>query len=266
MQHVTRLQIQFHKIRQEEEDFKRTQNSELYARATPATREKFGKIRLEYSQKSADAQKRLKQAVTTLVQLPDFSAPVRQARDPALDGERVLRYTDELKAWIRDLQLDKRIPQEEPEPQEALDEQREDSKMADPVPTGAELRARGTWTWNEIKAALAELETRVEHTAEDLAMNAFTHYDKIEEEFEKEAEAFILEKQAEQASLNNEEIQRLSAQADGVGDALSGQAILAADIITKICVKEAELSEILAETKMFQDMGKEVCILTFIRD
>lgn len=264
MQHVIRLQIQSQKIRREEEDFKRAQNSDLYSRATPATREKFGKARLEYSREFADVQKRLKRALSTLVQLPDFSAPAKQPRDPVLDGERVLRYTEELKAWIEDLQLEKRIPQEELEALETSDEHQEDMdiKMADPVPTGAELRARGTWTWNEVKDALKDLEMRVERTTEDLAMNAYTHHDKIEEEFENKAEEFILEKKTERSALNVEEAQRLASQANIVGDALSAQAILAADVITRIHAQEAELAVITAETKEIQDMCREVCMLS----
>ena len=154
LQQAVRRQTEFDQATAELDQWRKTRNSEEFARATPATRTKLEARRIEIGQKQLDAEKKLKLALDGLVELPELSAAYSAQIQYAVNETEMLKFQSGLKAWIQQASqhpVMQKKKEKEPKPPE-------DTKEKSITPEDPFSRDPSEWTLDNIKSALVELE------------------------------------------------------------------------------------------------------------
>lgn len=149
-----RRQTEYDQASAELDQWRRTRNSEEYARATTATRKKIEARRIEIGQRQLDAEKKLKLALDGLAELPDLSAAHLARVQYAVNEAEMLKFHNELREWIQQAIQHPVMQQKEPEP---LEEPEEKSV----TPEDPFSRDPNEWTLDDIRNAFVELENRL---------------------------------------------------------------------------------------------------------
>ncbi|KAF8625219.1 hypothetical protein AX15_005520 [Amanita polypyramis BW_CC] len=152
LQQAVRRQTEYDQASSELDQWRRTRNSEEFARATLETRKKLEAKRLEIGQKQSDAEKKLKAAVDGLAEFPDLSAPEFGRVQYAFNEAEMARFQIELKEWIRQVNQHPIVQGKEPE--------------KSVTPEDPFLRDPNEWTSDDIRLALTELENHAEHLSD----------------------------------------------------------------------------------------------------
>jgi chaperonin cofactor prefoldin len=163
MQDVVVCQVLLLRAQGEEDRWKRTQASQEYERASFRARQMLDSHRTTYADKVKIAKKQLHKALERLVDLPDFATHNRSI-GPGLTREALTTYTTEFKEWVQDLELHKRV---------LLEQATASPKRL----TAKELFERGHWTFRELREAIAQLEERLNNTAEEIYADVYTRFD-----------------------------------------------------------------------------------------
>ncbi|KDR85696.1 hypothetical protein GALMADRAFT_132359 [Galerina marginata CBS 339.88] len=240
--------------------WKRTQNSEIYAHATPLTRDFLDRHRTEYTKKVQDAKKRQGRALKALISLPDFATKTKNV-NPKFTKEVVKKYTEELRDWLNDLQMHKRLLVE----RDAEDAKHRDlasallptsgsisMEMQPPQPTAQELFCRGNGTWKELKEVSDELAERFSITQEQFYLEKYTRADDLDNQLQQipmEVDDAIEVDTQDPADDLLHEITH-------VGDNLGAQAIRAANLFKRIDELQAEYAIVVAE----KEKMNQICV------
>ncbi len=83
--------------------------SACYHHCTPAAQKRLEVINLQYSGDIAKLNKQLNSAVKKVIQCSDALNSQRDLTTKGLDQMKILRYTEELRDWVADLELPRRI-------------------------------------------------------------------------------------------------------------------------------------------------------------
>ncbi|KAF8910099.1 hypothetical protein CPB84DRAFT_1764615 [Gymnopilus junonius] len=263
MQDLIISEIFLRRANTEDEQWKRTQVSEIYAHASPLTRSALDAHRQGYKDKVGAATKNRDNALQALLDLPDF-APRGKVKDPEVTTEIVANYTAELREWLMGLHLHKRLLVEQRAKEEsktleqkAASEPTPASPTCSTTPTASELFQRGNWTWKELKDAVTILEQQMDATSEQVYSGiciSFPPSDIDQQIAEKAAEIQLdsLESTVDASTQRFEDLQQGVSQA---GDDLRAQAERAALLFNKLHDLQAEIATLGAE-KIKMD---EVC-------
>jgi len=228
--------------------------------------------RLVLSQRETDLKHELHAELNALMTLPDFSNN-RPAPSPLLTKELIVDYTQELKDWFKDLQLNKRLlldiaRKEESVPPEVIadilskvndSELDQDIDETPPRPTPSELLAQGQWTWKELKQAAAFVEEQLSVASEEIYSNMFTH--QIEE-----MDQHITELKTHKATeiqevlqdTPHEDIPDVSRSLDIVGDLLATEAQRLSELLEKADRLQRELAVLEQEKTSMDEMVAQV--------
>jgi len=154
-----------------------------------------------------------------------------------------MEYTAQLKDWIGRLQLGSRIV------------------PPSPPPENHPLRPQNgqSWTWDNIKESIAELERHAENVAEQICVKKFTHMMDILDPDEKIV-AFLdahHERENDKAALT-ERADVLLRNANEVGNELSEKVLLAAQLFTQVQRNEEELQKLRDEKRQRDAVNSKV--------
>lgn len=257
---VVFLQIELQHAQRDHARWKRTQESSQYERASHATRIILDHHRAKLNLRVQESKRRLERALTALVELPDFASRNRKTPDPMLTKQTIAAYTAELREWFSDLELHKRILMEKATAQTDLPPPApvngDSTTPVEPQLTARQLVERGKWSWNDIKNATKELESRVLATAEHLYADVYTTIADLKDQ------ALDLEdphRTKDPPTKKGNQSEVLSSTTNTIGDNLSAQAIRAAELISKIHELEQERDQLENEKRAMDKLCTEVC-------
>ena len=253
---VVFLQVELQRAQGDHARWKRTQESAQYERASHATRVILDRHRAELNFRVQEAKRRLDRALTALVDLPDFASRNRKTPGPILTKQTIAAYTAELKDWFSDLELHKRILMEKATAQTNLPSAPVQDAPIESQLTARQLMERGNWSWNDIKTATNELDTRVLTTAEHLYSDVYTTIDDLKDQAVGLRDPRPTISSATTTTTNQSDA--LSSSASLVGDNLSAQAIRAAELISKIHTLEQEHQYLENEKRAMNKLCAEV--------
>lgn len=240
------MQLKLEGAKKDKERWKRTQSSPAYTRASPATRAKLDGIGSEYRQKLALVKAELESAIAEVVELPEFSSSKPRPRlNMGLVKTKILSYTAELKEWIED--APRHVRKESPPDQLT-------TGAVDPEPPSPDTHP---WTWDRVKAAITDLEGRVDVAAELLYSRTFTHFLDLEgrtEELSKERATRL-----KAPNRADEQPTRLAGKADEVGNELGARVELAAQLFEKISQNEQTIMELKTKREENMRLKAQVC-------
>lgn len=268
MQDLVISEIFLRRAEVEDEQWKRTQNSEIYARSSPLTRSALDSHRQAFKDKVFAASKSRDNALRALLNLPDFIPQSKVNIDAEATKNVVASYTAELREWLMELQLHKRllIEKRAKEESKALQLKATSKRAAaqsreSTPPTAAELLKRGNWTWKELKDAVAMLEQQMDATSEQVYSGMCIRFPPSE----------LDQKIAEKAAhLQTEEVESTidvgaqSAESSlqsilKTGDDLRARAVDAATLYNKLHALEAEIEVLVAEKTKMDEICAQVC-------
>lgn len=182
LQQAIRRQTDYDQASAELDEWRRTRNSEEFARATTATRKKIEVRRMEIGQRQSEAEKKLKLALDGLAELPDLSAAHVAQVQYAVDEAEMLKFQNELKEWIRQASQHPVMQKKEPEPPEKPEEKI--VTVEDPF----SLEPNG-WTLDNIRSAFVELENRLGGLSDQVYSEDYTSIrDEVQGELQARAE------------------------------------------------------------------------------
>ena len=256
---VVYLQVELQRAERDLARWKRTQESAQYERASHATRVILDHNRAELNLRVQEAKRRRDRAMAALVDLPDFASRNRKTPGTILTKQTIAAYTAELRDWFSDLELHKRILMEKAAAETDLPPTSVQDTSVEPPPTARQLVERGKWSWNDIKTATNELDTRVLTIAEHLYSDVYTTIADLKEQA---AGLQDLNPITTSATTSRSQSDIVSSTANQVGDNLSAQAIRAAELISKIHALEQEREHLENETRAMNKLCAEVCHLT----
>ena len=177
-----------------------------------------------------------------------------------LTKQTIAAYTAELREWFSDLELHKRILMEKATAQTDLPPPApvngDSTTPVEPQLTARQLVERGKWSWNDIKNATKELESRVLATAEHLYADVYTTIADLKDQ------ALDLEdphRTKDPLTKKGNQSEVLSSTTNTIGDNLSAQAIRAAELISKIHELEQERDQLENEKRAMDKLCTEVC-------
>ncbi len=186
MHNAVLFHLEVHKVQDDLERWRRTQNSSIYGHSGQKTRKILDTERSGYNQQLQEAKIKFHHEINLLIDLPDFSDQQKAPQKSALTKEVVAAYTQELQDWFKDLELHKRLLVEKTEEEnegevhdaspaeieegEVMEEEEEEEVPKQP----SDLRAQGKWTWKELKEATEALEGRVAAAQENYYFDVFT--------------------------------------------------------------------------------------------
>lgn len=203
-----------------------------------------------------EAKRRLDRALSTLVDLPDFASRNRKTPGPILTKQMIEAYTAELRDWFSDLELHKRILMEKEKadfPSAPVE-----GTSVEPQLTAQQLVERGKWSWNEIRNATNELDTRILTTSEYLYSDVYTTIADF-----KDQAAGLQDPHPMSLSATTKRIQSdaVSSTANLVGDNLSAQATRAGELISRLHALEQEHEHLENEIRVMNRICTEVMLL-----
>lgn len=189
MNNAVLFHLEVHKLQDDLERWRRTQNSSIYGHSGQKTRKILDTERSGYNQQLQEAKIKFQHEINCLIDLPDFSDQQKAPKKSSLTKEVVAAYSQELQDWFKDLELHKRLLVEKTE--EENEGELHDTPPAeieegevieggvmeeenDPRPRPSDLRAQGKWTWRELKEATEALEARVAAAQENYYFDVFT--------------------------------------------------------------------------------------------
>ena len=212
-----------------------------------------------------EAKRRLDRALTTLIDLPDFASRNRKTAGPILTKETIAAYTAELRDWFSDLELHKRILLEKEKEREKAAEADlpPEGTLVEPQLTAQQLVERGKWSWNDIRIAANELNSRILTTSEHLYSDVYTTIADLKDQAVslQDPRPTSLSAPATTTTGGNQQSDAVSSTANLVGDNLSAQAVRAADLISKIHALEQEHEHLENETQAMNKFCAEVMLL-----
>ena len=239
MQDVVVCQVLLLRAQGEEDRWKRTQVSEEYGRASFRARQMLDSHRTTYADKVKAAKKQLHKALERLVDLPDFATQNRSI-GPGLTREALTAYTTEFKEWVQDLELHKRV---------LLEKAGASPKRL----TAQELFERGHWTFGELKEAIAQLEERLNNTAEEIYAEAYTKFD----DFSLEDDPPI---PPDEAPMDfGPQMDDLGIDTNNVSSNLLQQNRRMAELRDKVSRLETEIAVIADEKARMDQLAEQVC-------
>ena len=205
-----------------------------------------------------EAKRRLDRTLTALLELPDLASRNRKTPGPLLTKQTIATYTAELRDWFSDLELHKRILIEKAAAQAELPPTPVQDTFVTPVEpqlTARQLVERGKWSWNDIKNATNELDTRVLSTAEHLYSDVYTTIADLKEQ----AVGLQDPRQIKPPATSREsQYGALSSTTNLVGDNVSAQAVRTAELISKIHELEQEREQLENEKRAMDKLCSEV--------
>lgn len=210
-QSAVRLQLELEAAQANVERWKTTQLSPEYSRASQATRTMLDGRRSMYAQEVAKISQRLNEAIKAISETPNLSEHWKFT--PEVDEKQLKFYINQLKEWIRELQVFSRLDSPTP-------------KMKTP-----QLQDRFQETWQQIEDSFAALEEISERIVEHMQ---FQNYTILDVDFiDPKAKVFLDEINAKEKEDPAKIIENLLAEADRVGDRLGAQAEPTANLIGK---------------------------------
>jgi len=242
MQEVVVCQVLLLRAQGEEDRWKRTQASQEYERASFRARQMLDSHRTTYADKVKIAKKQLHKALERLVDLPDFATQNRSI-GPGLTKEALTTYTTEFKEWLQDLELHKRV---------LLEQAAASPKRL----TAQELFERGHWTFTELKEAIAQVEERLNNTAEEIYAEVYTRFDD-----------FVLEDDnlpipPDEPPMDfGPQMDDLGIDANSVSSNLLQQGRRMAELKAKVSQLETEIAVIVDENARMNQLADEVCYI-----
>ncbi|KAF8808077.1 hypothetical protein BYT27DRAFT_7190198 [Phlegmacium glaucopus] len=251
---VVLLQLELQRAQRDHARWKRTQESAQYERASHATRVILDHHRAQLNLRVQEAKRRLERALTALIELPDFAS--RNRKTPILTKTTIAAYTAELRDWISDLELHKRTLMEKAAAQADPPPAPVQGDSTTPVEsqlTARQLVERGNWSWNEIKNATNELETRVLTAAEHLYSDVYTTIADLKDL----AVSLQVPRQINSPSTKKNQMDAFFSTSNLVGDNLSAQAVRAAGLISKIHELEQEHEDLESERRAMDKLCAE---------
>lgn len=249
-QTVAILQMQLSRAVADDDRWKRTQNSAIYSRATPATRVKLDHQRSIYAHKVQDLKKRQSRAFQHLMELPEFPMKTSHHRDVGLDKRKVAEYTMELRDWFQSLQLDKRLVL-------ARAEANQESDKTPPTPgqqadrirkTAGDLRASGSWSWKDLKDVLGELESQANVVSEDVYSGAYTR------DLGTRLAGFRSDLEKSRNAQHRKKLEQVSSRSKSIGVLLEKEVEKANGLYEQINSNKNELDSLLAETEKMNQL------------
>lgn len=215
--------------------------------------------RVELNLRVQEAKRRLDRALAALVELPDFASQMKTPV-PIITTQTIAAYTAELRDWFSDLELHKRILMEKAAAEADLPPAplQEDSArpVEEPQLTARQLVERGNWSWNDIKNAANELDTRVLTTAEYLYSDVYTTISDLKDQTAGLQEPPRVNHHP--LPTREKQLDTLSSTSGLVGDNISAQANRAADLISKVHELEQELEQLESEKRAMDSLCAEV--------
>ncbi|TFK41867.1 hypothetical protein BDQ12DRAFT_710238 [Crucibulum laeve] len=264
-QSVVKLHLDVERTQAEDNQWKRAQASQQFERPTPATKHKLESIREDYVRKVNHAKKRFEHGISALVELPNFSSTTTSDEDQSIDVHKIMRYTAELKDWVKDLQLDKRlhlqIEEKSIAPIPPIKMQVDDKQPSElPQPTAREMLNKDGCSWGDMKLALVDLESQIAQVTEEIYGYEYMDFPDLQDKIENAAAAVVEAKQKAKDMKKKkklDEITTLSTNSAVVGKQLEAQADNAAQLIIKIRAQEEELAKIQAENSAIEKVCNE---------
>ena len=254
---VVVLQVELQHAQRDLARWKRTQESAQYERASHATRIILDRNRVLFNFKAQEAKRRLDRALSTLVDLPDFASRNRKIPVPTLTKQTIAAYTAELKDWFSDLELHKRVLMEKEK--EKADSAPVEGTSAEPQLTARQLVERGKWSWNDIRNATKELDTRILTTSEHLYSDVYTTIADFKDQAAGLQDPRPISLSSATATTTRGDQSEAVSTANLVGDNLSTQATRAAELISKIHALEREHEYLESEIRAMNKFCAEVC-------
>lgn len=251
---VAVLQVELQHAQHDLVRWKRTQESAQYERASPATRIILDRNRATFNLRVQEAKRRLDRALSIFIDLPDFASQSRKTPGIILTKETIAAYTAELKDWFSDLELHKRTLMEKEEADLAASVE---GASVEAQLTAQQLVERGKWTWNDIRNATNELDTRILTAAEHLYSDVYTTIADFKDQAAGIQDSRPISLSASTKTRGNQ-YGALSSTANLVGDNLSTQATRAAELISKIHALEQEHEQLQNETRAMNKFCAEV--------
>ena len=207
--------------------------------------------------KVQEAKRRLDRALSTLVDLPDFASRNRKTPVPILTKQTIEAYTAELKDWFSDLELHKRILMDKEK--EKADSAPVEGTSVEPQLTARQLVERGKWSWDDIRIATKELDTRILTTSEYLYSDVYTTIADFKDQAAGLQDPHLMSFSAATTTTRGNQSEAVSSTANVVGDNLSTQATRAAGLISKIHALEQEKAYLESEIQVMNKFCAEVC-------
>jgi hypothetical protein len=205
-----------------------------------------------------EAKRRLDRALSTLVDLPDFTSGNHKTFGPTLTIETIAAYTAELKDWFADLEQHKRILMEREKEKADLSPPVE-GLVVEPQLTARQLLERGNCSWNDIRNATTELDSRILITSEHLYSDVYTSLADFKDQAAGLQDTRPINLTATTQGTQSDTI----ATANVVGDNLSTQAVRAAELISKIHALEQEHEQLENEIRTMNKFCAEVTSISF---
>ena len=238
----------------DDDRWKRTQNSAIYSRATPATRVKLDHQRSIYAHKVQDLKKRQNRAFQHLLELPEFPMKTSHHRDVGLDKRKIADYTMELRGWFQSLQLDKRLVLARAEANQESDKMPPtQGQQADRIyKTAGDLRASGPWSWKDLKDVLGELESQASIVSEDVYSGAYTR------DFGTRLAGFRSDLEKSRTAHHRKRFEQVSSQSKSIGVLLEKEVEKANGLYEQIRSNKNELECLLTETEKMNELCDQV--------
>lgn len=251
------MQVELQHAQRDLARWKRTQESAQYERASHTTRIILDRNRAIFNYRAQEAKRRLDRALSALIDLPDFVSRNRKTAIPMLTKETIAAYTAELKDWFADIEQHKRILMEREKERADLLPAVEDTSV-EPQLTARQLLERDQWTWNEIRNATNELDTRILTASEHLYSDVYTTISDFKDQAAglQDPRPISL---TTTATTQGTQSEAASSTANVVGDNLSTQATRAAELISKIHALEQEHDHLENEIRSLNKFCAEVC-------
>ncbi|PPR01935.1 hypothetical protein CVT24_001273 [Panaeolus cyanescens] len=158
--------------------------SPQYGRLTMKTRSMFNTIQKDAKRALSVLETVFQDNIEELAIIPDFRDKKAKQHDPRKLVEKVISYTAELQEWFQALALESRVSVEKPVAPKPPKKQvlkvsttfENPPASVPPTPSSSTLTPkslyqRGDWTWNEIKATLALMQSRFQETDEEIHSN-----------------------------------------------------------------------------------------------
>lgn len=203
MQELVCLQVKLNQAKATEQKWKRNQASPHYANSSQLAREKLTAGRDEAARRTQELRKRRDAIIKELISLPDIPTKPYRPYNVTTDRQKLVDYTLELKTWMEDLDLPRRVAAlqikeiQTPKPEllaleatsapasivnDTSDAMVVDQPDADAKPSTIvdELRALPKITVGDINKAVKKLRHTVAQAWDKVAFEAYTE-DEIDE-------------------------------------------------------------------------------------
>jgi hypothetical protein len=205
-----------------------------------------------FNTRAQEVKRRLDRALSTLIDLPDFASRHRKPPAPMLTKETIAAYTAELKDWLADVEQHKRILMEREKEKADLAPALEGS--IEPQLTARQLLERGKWSWDDIRNATTELDSRISTASEHLYSDVYTTI----ADFRDQAAGLQDPRPINLTTTKGTQFDVVSSNANLVGVNISTQTTQVAELISKNHALKQEHEQLKDEIREMNKFCEEV--------